>query len=229
MKICWLLVARGGSRGVPGKHLRRIGGRTLVEWKLGRALAAGATDIVVSSDSPEIRGVAMHYGASREIIRPAELASDEATTASVVRHALETLEESYDAVMLLECSSPFTRPEQYTAALAMMNEHDADLVVGMKETFPHIAFVGERRDDSSINGIVLQFQRMARRRQDFKECWTMAGNIYLFRTEPFLATNDVYGGARLFGLKCDRWSAHEIDSPEDLKLAEFAYERGYVK
>ena len=229
MKLLWLLVGRGGSKAVPGKNLRRIGGRTLVEWKLGAAIAAGARDIVVSSDSPEIRGVAMHYGASREIIRPAELASDEATTASVVRHALETLGGSYDAVMLLECSSPFTRPEQYNAALAMMKAEDADLVVGMKETFPHIAFIGERRDDSSINGIVLQFQRMARRRQDFKECWTPAGNIYLFRTQPFLATNDIYGGIRLLGLKCGRWSAHEIDTPEDLELAEFAYERGYVR
>ena len=230
MNLLWLLVGRGGSKSVPGKNLRRIGGRTLVEYKLGGAIAAGATDIVVSSDSAEIRGVAMHYGASREIVRPMELASDEATTASVVRHALETLGGEYDAVMLLEPSAPFTLPASYDTAIAMMQDADADLVVGMKYVEPHVAFVGERSDDTphSVTGIIMQFQRMARRRQDFRPCWSMAGNLYLFRTEMFLRTGDIYGGQRNYGLLQDKFHGHEIDTPHDLELAEWYYEKGWV-
>ena len=227
-RVLWLLVGRGGSKSVPGKNLRRIGGRTLIEHKLGGAIAAGATDIVVSSDSAEIRGVAMHYGASREIVRPPELASDEATTASVVRHALETLGESYDAVMLLECSTPYTRAATYQEALRMMTEKDADLVVGMRRSEPHTAFIGEQREDASVTPIILQFQRMARRRQDFAPLWTMSGGLYLFRTEMFLKTDDIYAGAPNIGVMQSRWEGLEIDTPDDLALAEFAYERGYV-
>lgn len=236
MRVLWLLVGRGGSKGVPGKNLARVGGRTLVEWKLGGAIAAGATEVVVSSDSPEIRGVAMHHGTAaglhmREIVRPAELASDTATTAEVVRHALEHERgagREYEAVMLLEAASPFTRAEQYRQALTMMAVKDADLVVGMRESAPHPAFVGDVRDDCSVNHIVLQFQRMARRRQDFTPQHTMSGSLYLFKTAPFLATGDIYAGPRCFGLTVDRWSGHEIDTPDDLALAEWAWQTGRV-
>ena len=228
MKILWLLVGRGGSKSVPGKNLRRIGSKTLIEWKLGAAIAAGAKDIVVSSDSPEIRGVAMHYGATREIVRPEELASDEATTASVVRHALETLGGGYDVVMLLEPSAPFTKAEHYSRALDLMRDQDADLVVGVRRSEPHVAFIGEQRADGSVTNIIMQFQRMARRRQDFTPCVTMSGALYLFKTEMFLRTGDIYGGARNFSVMQSRWEGLEIDEPEDLALAEFAYERGYV-
>lgn len=228
MNILWLLVGRGGSKSVPGKNLREIGGRTLVEWKLRGALAAGATQIVVSSDSHEIRTEAIRCGATGMIHRPAELASDTATTASVVRHALETLGNNYDAVCLLEPSAPFTLSEQYQAAILMMQSNDADLVVGMKETAPHTAFIGDVRADGSIMPIALQFQRMARRRQDFAAQWTMSGSLYLFRVEPFLRTGDIYGGQRLCGLMCDRVSGHEIDTMYDLELAQWFHEKGWV-
>lgn len=233
MRVLWLVVGRGGSRGVPGKNLRRIEGRTLVDWKIAGALAGGAEGIVVSSDDPGIRAEARRCGAVREIVRPAELATDEATTASVVAHALGELRRmgvpEYDAVSLLECSSPFVEAGTYRAALKVMEERDADLVVSVKTVEPHVAFIGEEREDASVTGIVLQFQRMARRRQDFRSCVTMSGGIYLFRRDMFERTGDVYGGVRNFSVKHDRWHAIEIDTPEDLELAEFAASRGKVK
>lgn len=234
MNVLWLLVGRGGSRGVVGKNLRVIAGHSLVSWKLAGALAADPSAyVVVSSDDAGIRGEAMDHGASAEIARPPELASDTATTASVVRHALGELRQrglpGFDAVMLLECSSPFPTSQQYRDALRMMEERDADLIVGMRETSPHTAFIGDVRDDASVTGIIIQFQRMARRRQDFTPQWSMSGAMYLFKTKMFQETLDCYGGVKNFGLMQDRWTGLEIDSPSDLEMACYAAERGYVK
>lgn len=229
----WLLVGRGGSKGVPGKNMRRIGGLSLIEWKARAARAADPKAyIVCSSDSHEILEEAQNCGASWLVPRPEYLATDTASTADVVKHALEALAAgpgmAYDRVVLLEPSAPFTKGETYRHALTMMNFYDADLVVGMKTVEPHQSFVGDIRDDGSVTPIIIGFQRHARRRQDYPKQWTMAGNLYVFKTEMFLRTGDIYGGAVNLGLLTDRWHGTEIDTPEDLELAEYAFAKGHV-
>lgn len=224
----WLLVGRGGSRGVPGKNLRRIGGLTLLEWKVRAARAAGAETLVCSSDDTAILEEASRLECAA-LRRPDELATDTASSADVIRHALGALTSSlYDQVVLLEPSAPFTTGAHYRKALGMMELHDADLVIGMKETAPHTAFVGDVRADGSVTPIIVGFQRHARRRQDWPQQWTMSGGLYVFKTEMFLRTGDVYGGSRNVGLLMERWNSIEIDTPEDMEMAEYAYERGYV-
>lgn len=229
-KTLWLLVGRGGSRGVPGKNLKTIGGVSLIDWKVRAARAADHNAVIVcSSDSKEILSTALKTGGVMGLIeRPAELATDTATTADVVKHALGVLPEKYDRVVLLEPSAPFSTPEQYRRALEMYDVQDADLVVGMKESAPHTAFIGDVRADASVTPIIVQFQRMARRRQDFAPQHTMSGGLYVFRTEMFLRTGDIYGGSRCLGLMQDRFTGHEIDTPHDLELAEWYFERGWV-
>lgn len=231
MKTLWLVVARGGSKGVPGKNLKQIGGRSLVQWKIDAARAAGATDIVCSSDSTAILDEAHRCGAF-QIQRPADLATDTASSADVIKHALYELRENhftFDQVVLLEPSAPYTTADHYRRALQMMDFHDADLVVGMKQTHIHTSFVGDVRDDLSVTPIILQFQRHARRRQDYPKQWTANGACYVFKTEMFLRTGDIYGGHRSVGMLMDEYHSVEIDTPHDLELAEFYYERGYVK
>lgn len=230
MKTLWLVVARGGSKGVPGKNLKRIGGVSLIEWKIRAAMAAGAEDIVCSSDSHEILEEASRLGAS-QIVRPAELATDTASSADVIKHALSLVggDAAYDVVVLCEPSAPYTTAAHYRRALQMMEFHDADLVVGMKTTHIHTSFIGDVRDDLSVTPIIVQFQRHARRRQDYPKQWTANGGLYVFRTEMFLRTNDVYGGNKNLGLLMDEYHSVEIDAPSDLELAEIYYEKGYVK
>lgn len=225
--VIWLLVGRGGSRGVPGKNLKRIGGLTLVDWKIRAARAADPKAwIVCSSDSADIRAEALTCGANLTIERPAELATDTASTADVVKHALSIAGGDADRVMLLEPSAPFTTGAEYAKALEMMERDDADLVVGMKETAPHTAFIGDVRADASVTPVIMQFQRMARRRQDFATQWTMSGGLYLFKRAMFEATGDIYGGVRNFGLMQSRVTGLEIDTPEDLEVANWYYTRG---
>ena len=106
------MVGRGGSKGLPGKNLRRIGGKSLVAFK---AIAAKKSHccsrLVVSSDSIDIQEEARRHGAEVLFDRPADLASDTASSSDVVLHAMDWIERNegrrYDAVMLLEPSSPF--------------------------------------------------------------------------------------------------------------------------
>lgn len=231
MRVLWLAVARAGSKGVINKNLREIQGLSLIGWKSRAAYAAGADKVVLSTDSAEIAAEGVRHGCTA-LMRPPELATDEATSASVVRHALETLRvagNEYDAVNLLEPSSPFTTAAQHTVALRTMEVENADLVVGMKRVEPHPLFVGEQRVDASVTPIILAFQNHARRRQDYLPSWSMSGSLYLFKVGMFLDTGDIYGGYVNKGMLVDKWTGLEIDTPEDLEMAEYAAGRRYVR
>lgn len=234
-RTLWLLVGRGGSKGVPGKNLARIGDRSLVQWKLEVVRQLVDTDdlLVCSTDSNAIADEARAHGALIPFLRPPELATDTASTASVVTHALDALTDVhglFDRVMLLEPSAPFATTSHYIEAMGTYDANRAHLVAGMKRVEPHTTFIGEQPDDACITPILVRMDRVGRnlRRQDLRHEWTMAGCIYLFGVEMFRKTGSIYGGSRNYGVLIPRWNALEIDSPEDLVLAQFAVEKGYV-
>ena len=233
--ILFLIVARGGSKGVPGKNLRRIAGLSLVGFKARAALGARACSrLMISTDSAEIQEEARRHGVEVPFTRPAELADDTATSAGVVAHAIDWIEReegrAYDAIMLLEPSSPFATPDDFDAAIALYGARNADLVVGMREMEPHSTFVGPQSPDGGISPIVDKMNRAAGlRRQDQGREWTMNGALYLFRWTAFKATGKIYGAPeKCFGILMDRWHSIEIETPEDLAMAEFAVEKGYL-
>src|ERR1700712_1725037 len=139
MEILFLLVGRGGSKGLPGKNLREIGGLSLIGDKaiLAREVRY-CSRLIVSSGSAEIQAEAKRHGAEVLFSRPPELATDTASSSDVVLHAMDWIEtherRRYDAIMLLEPSSPFARPEHYDQAVELFTARNAGLVVGMRET-----------------------------------------------------------------------------------------------
>src|ERR1700722_14565392 len=172
MEILFLLVGRGGSKGLPGKNLREIGGLSLIGYKARSARQSRyCSRLIVSSDSEEIRAEAKRHGAEVLFSRPAELATDTASSNDVVLHAMDWIEahekHRYDAIMLLEPSSPFARPEHFDQAVELFVARKASLVVGMRETEVASVFVGTLGSDGSIGGIVEKMLKTpAQRRQD---------------------------------------------------------------
>jgi CMP-N,N'-diacetyllegionaminic acid synthase len=229
------MVGRGGSRGVPRKNLRRIGEWSLIEWKARGALRArDCTRIVMTSDDEEIRAEARRLGCETPFVRPAELATDTAKPADVVLHALEWLDrergETFDAVMLLEPSAPFTRPSDYDAATELFASRDATLVVGVREVQPSTIFVGPLGKDGSIADIADRVERMtdARRQATGLEV-TMNGGLYLFRTESLRRTKRIYTDPqKCYGHLMDDEYSVEIDGPRDLAWAEFLFANGHI-
>lgn len=233
--ILFLITARGGSKGVPGKNLRRVGGVSLIGFKARSAKRSRhCARLMISTDSPEIQEEARREGVEAPFTRPAELASDTASSADVVRHALRWIEEAerrrYDAVMLLEPSSPFARADHYDAAVALYETRDADLVVGVRPTEVASVFVGPLEADGSIAPIVRQMHAASGlRRQDQRPEVTMNGALYLFNWDRFMASGRIYDRPETaYGLPMDRVHSLEIETPDDLAYAEFLADTGRI-
>jgi CMP-N,N'-diacetyllegionaminic acid synthase len=235
-EILFLLVGRGGSKGLPGKNLREIGGLSLTGYKARSARASRhCARLIVSSDSPEIQAEARRHGAEVPFSRPAELASDTATSADVVLHAMDWIEQHegrrYDAIMLLEPSSPFARPEHFDEAIDLFIERRASLVVGMRETEVSSVFVGPLGEDGSIAGIVDKMLRTpALRRQDQPLEVTMNGALYLIGWDAMRRNRKIYAEpSASFGILMDRLHSIEIETAADLAYASYVVEHGMLE
>jgi CMP-N-acetylneuraminic acid synthetase len=234
-QVLFLLVGRGGSKGLPGKNLREIGGLSLVGYKAKAARQSRyCTRLIVSSDSAEIRAEAMRHGAEMVFERPAELATDTASSNDVILHAMDWIEthekRRYDAIMLLEPSSPFARPEHFDQAVELFVARKASLVVGMRETEVASIFVGTLGSDASIGGIVEKMLRTpAQRRQDQPGEVTMNGALYLIGWEAMRKHRKVYADpAASYGILMDRLHSIEIESAADLAYASYVIEHGML-
>ncbi|KJC56279.1 hypothetical protein UP10_35265 [Bradyrhizobium sp. LTSPM299] len=234
-QILFLLVGRGGSKGLPGKNLREIGGLSLIGYKAKSALQSRyCSRLIVSSDSAEIRNEAVRHGAEMLFERPAELATDTASSNDVVLHAMDWIEahegRRYDAIMLLEPSSPFARPEHFDEAIELFLVRKASLVVGMRETEVSSIFVGTLGADGSIGGIVDRMLKTpAQRRQDQPIEVTMNGALYLVGWDAMRKHRKIYADpAASYGIMMDRMHSIEIESAADLAYASYVIEHGML-
>jgi CMP-N,N'-diacetyllegionaminic acid synthase len=235
MKVLFLITARGGSKGVPGKNIRVIGGIPLVGFKaLSARKSRYCSRLILSTDSPEIQEIGRRYGAEVPFTRPAELATDTATSIDVISHAMNWLEqegrERYDAVMLLEPSAPFARAPDYDRAVEVMQERRANAVVGVRKVEPNSTFVGPLDERGRISSIIDKMhEHYKARRQDLPQEYTMNGALYLFRWGYFEQHRNIYHDREAtYGHVMEPEYSVEIDSMLDLRWAEFLVENKYV-
>jgi len=237
VKILFLITARGGSKGVPGKNLKQIAGLSLVGYKAASARKSRhCTRLIISTDSPEIQAEARRHGVEVPFTRPAELATDTAKSGPVITHAMDWIEregrETYDAVMLLEPSSPFARAEDYDAAVDMMARLDANAVVGVRPADASSTVVGPLGPRGELTAIVDKMhaaRAQTGQRQTLGREYTMNGALYLFRWDYFRRHEWIYQDReRVYGHVMDPLHSVEIDEPVHLAWAEFLVAGGYV-
>jgi CMP-N,N'-diacetyllegionaminic acid synthase len=237
MKILYLITARAGSKGVPGKNLKRIGGISLVGFKaISARRSRHCSRLIISTDSPEIQAEARAHGAEVPFLRPAELASDTAKSGPVIAHAMEWIEqegrERFDAVMLLEPSSPFARAADYDAAVEMMERNDAQAVVGVRPSEVSSTVIGPLDPDGRLTAILDKMHAARAQtgsRQTLGREYTMNGALYLFRWDYFKRHQWIYHDRDgVYGYAMDPLHSIEIDEPIDLLWAEFLVAHGHV-
>lgn len=235
ISVLFLVVGRGGSKGLPRKNLSEIGGMSLVGYRVVSARkSANCGRLIVSSDSVEIQDEARRWGAEVLFSRPAELATDVATSDAVVLHTMDWIEEhegrTYDAIMLLEPSSPFAHSEHYDAAIDLFIRREADLVVGVRETEVASTFMGPIGSDGSIAPIVRRMLRSRQlRRQDQPVEVTPNGALYLIRWQTMKKNGRIYfSPEKTYGLIMDRLHSIEIESAFDLAFASYVVDRGLL-
>ena len=189
-RILAVIPARGGSKGLPGKNVRPLCGMPLVAHSVrAAALTPVVTRCVVTTDSPEIAEVARTHGGDVPFLRPPELAQDDTPMAPVVRHALEWVERdegsTYDAVLLLDPTSPARVPQQLAdAASTLAAGAELDGVVSVSEPTFNPVWVGVRPDGSERGVLTRFFDTGAgvTRRQDAGRFLRINGNFYLWRS-----------------------------------------------
>jgi N-acylneuraminate cytidylyltransferase len=213
-----VIPARGGSKGIPGKNLRPVGGVPLVVRAVRSALAAPpVTTVVVSTDDDAIASAAREAGA-RVVERPAEISGDTASSESAVLHALDVLQRGGSApgvVVLVQATSPIIDPLDLAVAIESVRSGDADVVFSATPTH---AFLW--RDGGGADGMVgVNHDRSNRpRRQDRDPEYRETGAFYVMAASGFRAA-----GHRFFGRVAiqvvPEHHAFEIDVPADLELA----------
>ena len=126
MKILAIIPARGGSKSVPRKNIVKVNGRPLISYTISAALMVDRlTDVVVSTDDPEIAEISRELGAQVPFVRPVDLASDQAQIAPVIEHALCFMEKikglKYDAILMLQPTSPLRTPQHIEESLDLLH------------------------------------------------------------------------------------------------------------
>jgi CMP-N,N'-diacetyllegionaminic acid synthase len=133
--ILAVIPARGGSRELPGKNLRRIGGEPMIAHTIRAALAAKRVDrVVVSTDDPQIASVSRDTGAEVPFLRPAALAADDTPTLPVIDHAVRELEAAgamVSVVVTLQPTSPLRTAAQIDAAIGLLERTRARSAVAV--------------------------------------------------------------------------------------------------
>ena len=190
-RVLAVIPARGGSKGLPGKNIRPMWGLPLIAHSVrAAAMTPAVTRCVVTTDSGEIADVVRAHGGEAPFLRPAELAADDTPMAPVVRHALEWVESdeggSYDAVLLLDPTSPARVPSQLAEAVRRLATTPAlDGVISVSEPTFNPVWVGVRPDESRDGALSRYFEAGTgvTRRQDVDRFLRINGNFYLWRAD----------------------------------------------
>lgn len=223
----FLITARGGSKGLPGKNIKPLAGVPLLHLsiELARSFTTDS-NICLSTDDPQIIACAGEIGLSVPFVRPDELASDTAGSYGVILHALEYYEQQgieYEKVVLLQPTSPFRKRAHVEMALsAWSSEIDGVLSVHLTEDNPYYVLA----EDDDRGYLRLSKSHTATRRQDVPPVYRINGAIYVLTSSSLRRYNRIMDFDRLKKVVIPAIDAVDIDTPFDWKYCEFLLDSG---
>jgi len=227
-----IVPARGGSKGVPGKNVRLLGGRTLLEYTAAAARDAAVIDrIVVSTDSEEVAAAGRAAGLEVPFLRPAALAQDDTPMLPVIRHAIDEVTRAGwtpELVVLLQPTSPLRRPDHVARAVDLLRSSGADSVVTVVEVPKHLSPDYVMRIDAGVLRPFLPEGERVTRRQDVRPAYSRDGTVYAFRRDTLDRCGSIYGDD-CRPLIIDARESLSIDTPEDWAAAEKILEARWVR
>ena len=227
MNYLAVITARGGSKGIPGKNIKPLGGKPLILYTVDAARKVFADDrICVSTDSQEIKEVVESSGLKVPSLRPSHLATDNSSMEDVLKHVInEGINNglTFDAVLLLQPTSPFRNEEHIRSAIVEFEKHPESLLVSVSKAKENPYYTLMEEDD--LGCLKQSKPSNYSRRQDCPNVYNLNGAIYVFSVDQF----------KKQGLKSmkktkylmNHMSSVDIDDMDDWFLAESLLKNGY--
>lgn len=220
MKPLVVIPARGGSKGIPKKNIKKLGGKPLIQYTIEAARQIFPDNIIcVSTDDVEIKSIVESIGLNVPFLRPEILATDTSGSHEVLLHAIEFYKKNGyepDVLIFLQATSPFRDTKQITEALSLFNT-DCEMVVSVKETKSNPYFV--LREENSEGWLEKSKKSNFTRRQDCPKVYELNGAIYIINVESLMA-RPIHEFTKVKKYEMDEITSHDIDSVFDWIVAE---------
>ena len=231
--VLWLITARSGSKSIPNKNIKHLGGVPLLSYPIKAALSTLkdlSGEVWLLTDSKLYANIGEKSGAMVPFIRPVQLASDSASSIDVVLHAMQHasgLGKKFEYIGLLEPTSPFLSENHFYKALEKLKKSSSSSIVAVREHRPNTIFVQDQADT------LLEIHKNLKRitdsgRQNFTAQITPSGGLYISKWDDFLKTETFYNEDTLPFMVSDTHGL-EIDEPLDWEWAEFLLKKKIIE
>ncbi len=226
MRKLFLIPARGGSKGIPGKNIKPLAGKPLICYAIdvAREVASSQEDICVSTDDDEIIRLVEAYGLPIPFRRPAELSQDNSGSYEVIIHALEHYKaqgKSYDAVVLLQPTSPLRTATHVREAMELYST-DCDMVVSVAEAKSNPYYVMFQENQNGFLQHILKGTFV--RRQDCPTVYEYNGAVYVMNVRSLHEKHlSEFTKNRKYVMPAS--ASIDLDTPDDWRYAEYLMER----
>jgi len=222
MRILALITARGGSKRLPGKNIRLLGGKPLIVWSIDVVRdIPEICDILVSTDDPEIAAACSKAGAYVPWLRPAGLATDTANSVDVALHALDWYEAekgAVDGLLLLQPTSPFRTKNTVQRGIELFRKNAYQSVLGVSPAHDHPMWTFKMEGGRLIP--FMDEHGFGLRSQDLPAAYVVNGGFYLIAPTALRAERS-FVGSRTIPLRIDSpEEALDIDTTWDWQMAE---------
>lgn len=221
MRPLVVVPARGGSKGIPHKNIKLLGGKPLICYAIDVARQFTTDEnICVSTDDEAIIKVVEDYGLKVSFVRPKYLATDNAGTDGVLLHALDFFEQKgnqYDIVVLLQTTSPFRRAEDVKEAVKLYDD-SIDMVTSVMPAKCNPYYDGYEDNEEGLLTIS-KGDGAIERRQDAPQVWQQNGAVYVINPAQ-LKAKGLAGMTKIRKYVMDELHSVDLDSMFDWKIAE---------
>ena len=224
MNIVALICARGGSKGIPNKNIKLLGGKPLIVRSINQAKELKEINrVIVSTDSKEIANLAIGAGAEVPFIRPLKLGEDNVPEWLVWRHALESIKKKGDnfpdILIVIPATAPLRTVDDLKNCLIEYQKGDADIIITVTDSHRNPYFNMVKINEEGVASLVITPEKNITRRQDTPDIYDVTTVAYVTTPKFILEKDNIFSGkVRHVHIPIER--ALDIDTPFDLKIAE---------
>jgi CMP-N,N'-diacetyllegionaminic acid synthase len=228
MKSHCVILARGGSKGLPNKNIKKFCGKPLIYWTISQSLNSKCFEEVwVSSDSDKILQISKKIGANI-IKRPKKLSNDSSSSEAAWLHALQFIEKKFGKIDIFfspQVTSPIRESKDIADAIKIFKDKKLDSLFS-SNTFPALT-LWQEDNKSKLNSINYDYKNRSLRQFDKKQ-YIENGSFYMFTPQTLLKYNNRFGKKIGYSIM-DFWKMFEIDNISDFKLCELIMKKYLIK